>query len=181
MLVKLSKLNRGMAHYEPPIPVVRNFEDVDRDAPVDEQIDALLWIPAVLVCRFLYQFPFVKSEADELFSIGLFIVVDTVNNTKHPGHKIGAIIHTNCVAAMERYCNDLNSAVSVSTFTRYKNRNANKETPKSVKLTNATMLRTEDDDAEFIVQDAANYLGIDLETASLKERRLLARTLGLEE
>lgn len=179
MLVRLNRLNRGMAHFVPPIPVVRNFEDVDRDAPDDEQIDALLWVPTILVCRFLHQFPFIKNEGDELFSIGLMVVVDTVKNTKHPGHTIGAVVHTNCVAAMERYCNDLDSVVSVSTFTRYKNRNAGKDTPESVKLTHQAVV--DDDCTELYVRDAAEFLGFDLNSATLAQKRQLARTLGLEE
>lgn len=179
MLIRLNRLNRGMAHFDPPIPVVRNFEDVDRDDPDDEQVDALLWVPTILVCRFIHQFPFLKNEAEELFSIGLFVVVDAVKNTKHPGHKIGAIVHTNCVAAMERYCNDLDSVVSVSTFTRYKNRNAGKDTPESVRLTHQAIV--EDDQTELLVRDAAEFLGIDLSKATLSDKRQIASTLGLED
>lgn len=181
MLVKLNSRNRGMAHYEPPIPVVRHFDDVDRSAPDDEQIDSLLWVAAVMVCRFLHQFPVLAKEADELFSIGMFVIVDTVKNEDHPGHLIGAVVNKKCMAAMEQYANSLNSIVSVSTKTRYNNLNANKETPDSVRLTNGTTTRVEDDDTSLIVEDAAEFLGIDLEKASLSERRKLARTLGLEE
>lgn len=179
MLVKLNKLNRGVAFYDPPIEVVRNFDDIDRDAPADEQIESLLWIPALLVCRFLHQFPFLKNEADELFSIGMLTVVDTVNNSDHPGHKIGAIIHTLACADMEAYCNNLNSVVNIHTRTRYRNRMAGKDTPESVRLTHQATV--EDDQSELIVSDAAEFLGIDLDRASLAEKRTIARTLGLEE
>lgn len=179
MLVKLNKLNRGVAFYNPPIPVVRNFDDIDRKAPANDQIDALLWIPALLVCRFLHQFPFLKNEADELFSIGMMTVVDLVHNSDHPGHKIGAIVHTDSCAAMEAYCNNLNSVVNVHTRTRYRNRKAGKQTPESVKLTHQATV--EDDLSELLVRDAAEFLGIDLEKATLNDKRRIARTLGLEE
>src|SRR6056297_2980615 len=120
MLVKLNKLNKGSAHYNPPFPVVRHFDDIDRNAPADQQIENLVWIPALLVSRFLYQFPYLQNEADEMFSVGLTVVVEEVNKKGLPGDRIGAIIHTNACAAIEDYCNGITAVVKFSTRTRYK-------------------------------------------------------------
>lgn len=177
MLVKLNKANKGTAHYKPPFPVTRHFEDIDRDAPENEQIENLIWIPALLVSRFLHQFPFLRNEADEMFSVGVEVVVDEVYKDGTPGDKIGAVIHTNACAAIEAYCNNINSVVKVSTRTRYKNLQKMKETPSNVRLTAQAV--TSDDDTELIVRDAAEFLGIDLQNMTLKEKRKLAEVLEL--
>lgn len=177
MLVKLNKLNKGSAYYDPPFPVVRHFDDIDRSAPVDQQIENLVWIPALLVSRFLYQFPRLHSEADELFSVGLEVVVEEVNKRGNPGDKIGGIIHTNACAAMESYCNNINSIVKVSTRTRYKNREKSKPNPSHIRLTSDRS--SYDDNTELILRDAAESLGIDLERMTLKEKRKLAEVLEL--
>lgn len=179
MLIRLNKLNRGMAFYEPPIEVVRNFDDIDRSAHPDQQIEALLWIPAALVCRFLHQFPYLTNEADELFSIGVLVVIETVKNTKVSGEKIGAHVHVKACAEMEAYGNNLNSVIKVATRTRYRRRNKNKHTPSTVRLA-SEMALVEDNETEFVLRDAAEFLGINLETATQAERERLAHTLGLE-
>lgn len=177
MLVKLNKLNKNSASYVPPFPVVRHFDDIDREAPTDQQIMNLVWIPALLVSRFLYQFPYLNSEADELFSVGLEVVVKEVNKEGIPGDKIGAIIHTNACAAIEEYCNNLDSVIRISTRTRYKNLERAKRTPASSKLKSDRF--TTDDDTELILRDAAEFCGIDLENMTLKEKRKLAEVLEL--
>ena len=178
MLVKLNKNNKGKASYEPPIPVVRNFDDIDRSAPPDEQIEGLLWIVAVLVCRFLHQFPFLYREGDELFSVGMIVVVDSVHNTDTPGDKIGSHIHTNACSAMEAYCNNLDSVVNMTTRTRYRYKERGKEIPTDIRLTAEAVV--EDDHTEIIVRDAAKTLGIDLENATLHEKRRLHEFLTKE-
>ena len=138
-------------------------------------------MPALLVCRFLYQFPVLHSERDELFSIGLLTLVDIVKNRPNiPGSRVGAYVHTNACAAMEAYCNDLGSAILIHTRTRYRYKQQGKETPESVKLTAEAEVR-DDDSTELIVADACHALGINLETATLNQKRQLARTLGLED
>jgi len=177
MLVKLNKRNKGTAHYKPPFPVIRNFDDIDREAPANQQIENLIWIPALLVSRFLYQFPFLRNEADEMFSVGLEVVVDEVHKEGVPGDRIGAVIHTNACAAIEAYCNNINSVVKVSTRTRYKNLQRMKETPHHIRLTAQAV--TEDDETELIIKDAAEFLGIDLKNMGLKDKRKLAEVLEL--
>lgn len=177
MLVKLNRRNNGMAYYDPPFPVTRTFGEVDRDSNPNDQIEALLWIPAVLVCRFLNQFPFLKKEADELFSIGTLVVVDLVNNSDYPGDKIGGVINVTACEAMESYCNSLNSLMKVSRDTLYRNHRNGKRNPTNIRLTSQAV--TTDDDTELLVKDAAKYLGIDLERMTLKEKRKLAEVLEL--
>lgn len=187
MLFKLNKNNPGVHSYTPPIPIpdvpegADPYGGIDRTKSEDEQITCLLWIPAYLVCRFLFQFPVLHCERDELFSAGLFTLVETVKTQPDiPGDKIGAYVHTNAIAAMEAYCNNLGEAVPVNTRTRYRHRKKNKELPESVRLTSDTEVR-EDDHTEQLLAEACEVAGINLETATLQEKRQLARTLGLEE
>ena len=187
MLFKLNKSNPGVYSYDPPIEIPKlpegadPYGGIDRNKPDDDQINALLWVPALLVCRFLFQFPVLHCERDELFSIGLFTLVDTVKNRPDiPGDKIGAYVHTNACAAMEAYCNDLGEAIPVNTRTRYRHKQRGKELPESVRLTAEAEVR-DDDHTEYLLAEACRVNGIRLETATLNEKRQLARTLGLEE
>lgn len=186
MLFKLKKNSPGVYHYKPPIEIPRLPVGadpkcgIDRTMPEDEQIKCLLWVPALLVCRFLFQFPVLHSERDELFSIGLMELVSTVkDNPEIPGNKIGAYVNINACAAMEAYCNNLGSAITIHTRTRYRCKEQGKETPESVKITAEAEVR-DDDFTELVIADACAMLGIDLETATSQERNELARTLGLE-
>lgn len=177
MLIRLDPTNRGMYRYEPPIEVVKTFGDIDREAPIDDQIADLLWIPAMLVCRFVFQFSFLRSEADELFSIGMMVVVDKVNNSDAPGHLIGS--HVNCLATvkMEEYANSLNSIAGPTTRTRYEKIGKGILTPTHSRLTSED--RVVDDETELLVRDAAEFLGYDLENMNLNQKRKLADTLGV--
>lgn len=178
MLIRLNKSNPKLAHYDPPFPIKQTFGPVDRKAPVDQQIEAMLWIPAVLVCQFLHQFPFLEPEADELFSIGVEVVVDKANNSKASASVIGSHVFEKARVKIEEYANSLNSIAGPSTRTMYKNLETGKHTPHHVRLTSDT--ETSDSEAELLVRDAAEYLGIDLETATLAQRRTIADTLGLK-
>lgn len=175
MLIRLNKRNHRRVKYKPPFEVIRCFDDVDRDAPGEEQIEALLWIPWMLVCRFIAQFPTLRSEADALFSEGYMVVVDKVMNTKYPSEKIGAVINVAACKAMEDYANRLNSVVYVSHDTQYNNLKKGKQTPHHVKL--VSDLTTEDDHAELLVRDAAELLGVDVDNMTLKEKRRIQEVL----
>lgn len=174
MLIRLNKKIQGMVKYNPPIPVEVNTEISDSMSD-DERITALLWIPSMLVCRFLYQFPFLKTEADELFSIGLFVVVDTVKNSPIEADKIGAHININCCSAIEEYCNNLNSVVSVKTRTRYRNKKDGKETPRSIRLTHEA--KSVDDNTELLIKDVCEHLGVDVKTMSNAVKRQIVEIL----
>jgi len=178
MLIRLDPKNRGMYRYEPPIEVVKTFGDIDREAPIDDQIADLLWIPASLVCRFVFQFPFLRSEADELFSIGVMVVVDKVNNSDAPGHVIGAHVNLKTQVKMEEYANSLNSIAGPTTRTRYEKIKGGILTPTHCRLTSED--RVVDDETELLVRDAAEHLGYDLNNMTLNQKRKLADTLEVE-
>ncbi|MCP4896278.1 MAG: hypothetical protein GY906_04820 [bacterium] len=169
MLVKLNRSNLSCARYTPPVPVTQNFEDIDTSLPNAEQSDLLLWIPALLVSRFLAQFPFLKNESDELFSIGTLTVLETVDSGKYGGDKIGAICNVKCCRAMEDYINGLNSVVKVCTTTRYENLKKGIETPVHHPL--CSNVGTEDDHSEIEVRDACDVLGYDVESLTLRQKR----------
>jgi len=178
MMIKLNPKIKSCLHYDPPIEVTRHFEDVDTDANAETQIEQLAWIPALLVSRFLGQFPFLQSEADELFSIGICKVVMIVAERKHTGNKIGAVVNVQCRRAMEDHANSLNSIVAVGTTTRYINLGKGVETPSHKRLdSESPKLVTHDDHTELYIRDAARALDIDIETMTLRDRRKLKEAL----
>jgi hypothetical protein len=178
MMIKLNPKIKSCLHYDPPIPVTRHFEDVDVDADAETQIQQLTWIPALLVSRFLGQFPFLQSEADELFSIGICKVVMIVAERKYKGNKIGAVVNVQCRRAMEDHANALNTIVAVGTTTRYINLGKGVETPSHCRLdTDNPKMVTNDDHTELYILDAAHSLGIDIETMTLRDRRKLKEAL----
>lgn len=179
MMIKLNPKIRRVARYEPPYAVARNFDDFDASAPVNEQIESLLWIPATLVSRFIGQFPFLEAEGDELFSIGVLRVCEIVNGGKFGPEKIGAVCNVQCRREMENYCNGLNSVVRVCTSTRYENRNKGRDTPKHVKMTDyGRATSVTDDHTDMLLRDAAQVLGYDLGDLTLKQKRKLAQILS---
>lgn len=173
-MIKLNPSVRGVCHYEPPVPVVPHFEDIDVSAPIDEQIENLLWIPASLVCRFLYQFPHLGNEADELFSIGLQKVVESVTSGKYAGEKIGSVVTVKCRRAMEDYANNLTSVVKIGTTTRYENYRNGIDMPSCQALSETSTPNAVNDTTAIVIEEAAEHLGIDLENMTLSEKRKLA-------
>ncbi len=179
MLVKLNEDVEKQAPYDPPVEVTRHFTDPNRDAPASEQIEFLMWIPAAMVSRFLFQFPFLRDEADELFSIGVEVVAEKVADQTLSGSIIGSHITTLCMYRMEEYANSLDSVVNTSTRTRYTNFHRGKETPRNSRLTHDTSIQP--DNHEVILADAVRKFGKPLDEMNLTERRELARMLGLPE
>ena len=176
MIIRLNRKSHACLHYMPPIPVTRYFDDVDTDAPANQQIEQLLWIPALLVARFHGQFPILHSELDELFSIGLLTVCEVVNGGGHSGSKIGGVIHVACVRAMEDYANDLNSIVKVGTTTRYKNHKRGIETPVHGRLTVDQAVSA--DMTEIMIRDAAESIGLRIGDLDAKQKRRLYEALS---
>jgi len=168
MLIKLKKGGK-VAEYNPPVEVVRHFDDIDTESPATDQIEKLLWIPASIVARFLGQFPFLRNETDELFSIGCTIVAKTVSESKFSGDKIGAVCNVRCIRAMEDYVNGINSMVKVCTTTRYENLKNGIETPVHTSLTSC--MGVEDDHTEVMVRDVCERLGYDRDNLTLKQKR----------
>lgn len=177
-LIKLSNYSRRVSYYRPPFEITRHFDDVDTDADPNTQIEQLLWIPAVLVGRFVGQWPCLESEADELFSIGVQTVVETVHRGAFSGEKIGAIVNVNCRYAMESYANNLGSALNISTTTRYVKRKEGKKCPRGFSLGAATKNLTESDSmVELEVKDACEMLGYNRSNLSTKQKRRLWEVL----
>jgi hypothetical protein len=178
MMIKLNPKIKSCLHYDPPIAVTRHFEDVNTDDSAETQIEQLSWIPALLVSRFLGQFPFLHAEADELFSIGICKVVMIVADRAHAGDKIGAVVNVQCRRAMEDYANSLNTIVAVGTTTRYKNLNRGVDTPHHSRLdSESPKLVTVDDLTETYVADAAHALGIDVARMTLRDKRKMMAVL----
>jgi hypothetical protein len=183
MLLKLNKHNKTVRNYTPPYDVVRNFDDIDVKAPESEQVEGLLWIPAVLVGRFLGQFKFLVNEADEMFSVGVMRVVEIVAKRKHAGDKIGAVCNRQCIREIENYINNLDGIVKVSTSTRYNNLNDGKHTPChfGMAFIKHTMKGiTVDDHTEFYLNDAAEAYDLDLTNLTVSEKRKLADAMNLK-
>jgi hypothetical protein len=171
-MIRLNPKVKTVRHFEPPFPVTRHFDPVDTSAPLNEQIESLLWIPATLVSRYLGQFPYLENEAEEMFSVGYEQVMAIVHKGGHSGDKIGAVCNVQCRYHIEAYCNGLNSVVKVCTKTRYNNRNFGKPTPSHKKLV-AGRHRHDDDHTELLLRDAAQTLQLDLDNLSLRQKRLL--------
>lgn len=182
MLIKLNALNRRVFHYDPPYAVTRNFDDIDIAAPHKEQVEGLLWIPAVLVSRFLGQFPTLRHEADEMFSVGVLRVCEIVAKGGKAGHEIGAVCNLQCRREIENYVNNLDSVVTISTSTRYNNLNSGKHTPSHQGMAFVKhWLATEDDHTEFYIEDAAEALDLKdpvMSKLTMKQRRKLVDVMN---
>jgi len=176
MLIKLNKNSPKVGRFIPPFAIPQTFEDHNPEDTIDDQIVGLLWIPATIVARFLGQFPFLENEQEELFSIGLLTVTKVVNSGKHKSNLVGAVCHVSCVRAMEDYCNNLDSVVLIATSTRYLKRNARKEVPSHCALPDT--LCVTDDHLELEIRDAAEVLGYDIDSLTLKQKRKLYRLLA---
>lgn len=175
MLVKLNKSNKGCSRYDAPFEVTRHFDDPDPSASVAEQSEHLFWVSALLVSRFLHQFPFLKNEADELFSIGCMTICEVVSSQRYENDKVGAVCNVKACRAMEDYINGLNSVVKVCTTTRYSNLKKGVESPVHRPLTAG--LGVVDDHSEILVRDAAECLGYDIKTLTLHQKRKLREKL----
>lgn len=175
-MIKLNPHNRAVRFYQPPIAVKTYFGDVDVHLDTQTQLDQLLWIPAVNVSRFIGQFPYLESEGDELFSIGTAKVWETILEAGFPGNRIGAVCNIRCRRAMEDYCNNLSSAISISTSTRYKNRRQGVRTPSSQNIEGSDI--TQDDDSAILINDACEVLGFDSSNLSLRQKRKLHKVLS---
>lgn len=174
-MIKLRQYDQTKVYFEPPIPVEPFFGDIDVSWPYDRQIECLLWIPAALVSKFIGQYPFLQSEDEELFSVGVEKVVEIVTSEKYDSGDIGAVCTVACRRSMEEYGNRLNRIVRVSTSLLYKNRRLGKKTPKSVSYTSG--LTSRDDRTETYMKDAAETLGIDLNNMSRRDKNELKRVL----
>ena len=180
MLVRLKFWVTKSISYDPPIPVSRNFQEHDPNQSKQDQVTGLLWIPAFLVSRVIYQFPYLKSEADELFSIGLLKLVELVDEAAVSGEQMDSKAMSVCLYWMEHYCNNLNSPMSIGTTTRYRNLRGGDPVPKRIAMTpGLNEPGAVSDMTEIIVSDAVKALGIDLSIAPLSEKRAIAKSLGL--
>jgi hypothetical protein len=187
MLIRLNEGVKETAPYDPPFFVERRvgriagdeYRSVDRSLPDDDQIAELLWVPALLVSRFLYQFPFLVNEADEMFSIGVQVVVDKVKNSDVSGDVIGSHVYEKGRAVIEDFANSLDVIVASSTRTKYTELKKGKPLPKHVKL--APTQHVEDELTDLYFRDAVETLGYDPENLTLSQRRKVARLLGFTE
>ncbi len=177
MIVRLRDV-KGNAPYIPPFPVTMPTEEpIDRSLPLDDQIMALTWIPAILVSRFLYQYPNLDSEADELFSVGIEVVVDMVNRDDVDGDDLIAWTVVNARRTMEVYASGLDSVVKVCQSTRYNRAKQGRKVPSSGELTEHGGAGT--DDTERIIELACQALDLDIRSASFADRKQIADYLGL--
>jgi hypothetical protein len=192
MIFKLTRAEKGpdgkwrklrARLYNPPIPVDRTVENanapIDRNDPIDVQIERLLWIPTYLVGRFLYQYPCLESEADELFSVALEVLIDMIHSDVN-ARNIKSHTIVNATFEMEKYANQLDSVVVTSTKTRYLKQKEGEEVATSFRLRSDDSF-VEDEEHLILIEEACESLGIDIEGASLAERRQLARKLELPE
>ena len=169
MMVKLNMRNHTCRHYDAPFEIQRNFDDPSDNMTNEEVVNHLLWIPALVTARFLGQFQFLKSEADELFAIGCLKLTEIVSSGKYPMNRIGAVVNVAVVRACEDYCNNINSIVKVCTTTRYENRKRGVATPSHQRMTHD--METSDDYTALIVEDACFALGLDFDALTRKQRQ----------
>ena len=169
MMIKLNSRNHTCRHYDAPFDIQRNFDDPCETMNVDEVVMHLMWIPALVTARFLGQFNFLKSEADEIFAIGCLKLTEVVASGRHPMNKIGAVVNVAVVRAVEDYCNNLNSIVKVCTTTRYENRKRGISTPSHQRMSHD--METCDDYTALIVEDACLALKLDFAKLTRKQRQ----------
>ena len=169
MMIKLNRRNHTYRHYKAPFEILRTFDDPSEDMSSDEVVTHLLWIPALVTARFLGQFQFLKSEADELFAIGCLKLTEIAASGKYPMSRIGAVANVAIVRACEDYCNNLNSLVKVCTTTRYENRKRGVATPSHQRMSND--METSDDYTALIVEDACLALDLEFDSLTRKQRQ----------
>lgn len=169
-------LGRGKARwgYDPPIEVKRHRGPLSDDQ--DQRIEQLLWIPASLVSRLCGQYPRLRSEADELFSVGVQAIVETVREDRHPAEKIGRVCHGKARRAMENYANGVDTVIKVSNSTRWKRFREGQPIPKSQGEPQPTA--TYDDLTDVVIRDACQPLGYtDLSKLNARQKRRLKESV----
>jgi hypothetical protein len=171
MLIMFNPHVKKSAHFAPPVPIT--FSKTDRTASQADQVTSLLWIPAFLVGRFLYQFPALGPESEELFSEGVLAVAEVVANEQVGQDDIERKVMMFCTHRMQQYARGLYQPMSISGDTQYAKRRTGRRVPKLV--TGAESSYTTDDHTSLLLRDALDAYGIDLETATAKQRRKLGR------
>jgi len=173
MLIMFNPHIKQSAYFKPPVPVTLNFDGIDRTASKDDQVTDLLWIPAFLVARFLYQFPALRPESDELFSEGVLAVVEVVNDESVSTEDIERKCAMFCSHRMQQYARALYLPVSVSGPTQYSKRRSGDKIPKGT--SSPVEATIEDDHSELLIRDALESYGFDLDNLTTKQRRKLRR------
>ena len=160
--------------YTPPIPVSRHRGPLSEDP--SERVLQLLWIPATLVSRLCGQYPFLRPEADELFSIGVLAITETVNDQKHAGARLGAVCHGKARRAMESYANNLGTVVKIANSTRWKRYAEGRPLPRTCSPRHP--LATQDDLTDVLIRDASVPLGYtEVSGLSARQRNRLRDSL----
>lgn len=157
---RLNPRDSRRAPYVPPIPVEPYFGEITVDMPYEDKIKRTLWVPASLVSMMVGQYPHLRKEDDEMFSIGVEIVCDTMADEKYNDRYeiITGIVAVRAQKAVETYANGLFSVVKVSTTTRYQNRARGIRTPRCKNVSRVMNIQY-DDMTEMQIKDAMEALG----------------------
>jgi hypothetical protein len=140
LIVRLRNHIRGSKFYEPPVSTNIRMEDDEFDRALEEgrisdAIESNIPFVTFLVSRFLFQFPWLDSEADELFSIGIVEYATVVQNrSKYKGKSLRAVSMVKSQRKMEEYASGLKSMISCSLTTRYKNAKQGKRELRTISI-----------------------------------------------
>lgn len=177
MLIKLNKYNKQAAHYTPPVPVGKKLPGPTDEDSAEVILEKLLWVPAILVSQFLHQFPALRPDADELFSVGVLTLSTLIDREDLSANDVARFAKVRCCRAMEDYANTIESVILVNPTARYRRRKKYRAIPMSVPVGD-TPLSSEDDHTDLHLRDAAEHLGLDLDNLSARDKRKLERLLA---
>jgi len=140
MIIRLRTHVRGSKFYDPPVKTDLFYSDEEfalaiAQGRVPQAIESNIPFVTFLVSRFLFQFPWLENEADELFSIGIIEYAQVIrDHEKYNGKSLRAVSMVKAQRKIEEYASGIGCLISCSLTTRYKNVKVGKREAKTTSI-----------------------------------------------
>lgn len=140
MIIRLRTHVRGSKFYDPPVKTDLFYSDEEFELAIAEDripqaIESNIPFVTFLVSRFLFQFPWLEAESDEMFSIGIIEYAQVIQDRqKYKGKSLRAVSMVKAQRKIEEYTSSIGCLISCSLTTRYKNVKTGKREAKTTSI-----------------------------------------------